>query len=55
MTDVATPLHGGSDMRCVRPVGALHAVINERATGLPLPLVLGCLRVVEHEITMRNR
>ena len=45
-----TPLFGGADMRCEALREAVKATIYERALGLPMPLILGVLRIVEHEL-----
>lgn len=49
----ATPvvaLFGGADMRCDALAKAIKELIYERAMGMPLPLILGVLRIVEHEL-----
>ena len=50
MADIVEPLHGGADMRCEALREAIKAVLYERALGLPVPLILGVLRIVEHEL-----
>ena len=49
MTDVVIQLFGG-DPRCEALERAILAVIHERGDGLPFPLVLGVLRLVEHRL-----
>ena len=43
-------LHGGADMRADALVKAIKALIYERGQGMPIPTILGCLRMVEIEI-----
>lgn len=49
-TTAPIPLHGGADMRCQALTDALLATAHERANGLPIPMILGCLRLVEHTL-----
>jgi hypothetical protein len=44
------PLFGGGDQRCQTLCDALLETIAERGHGLPLPVVLGVLRIVEHHL-----
>ncbi len=44
------PLFGGADMRCETLVQAMRATLYERGSGLPLPLILGAIRILEHQI-----
>lgn len=45
-----TPLFGGADQRCETLFQALWDTVHERGSGLPIPLVLGVLRLLEHKI-----
>jgi hypothetical protein len=45
-----TQLFGGADMRCETLVQAMRATLYERGSGLPLPLILGAIRILEHQI-----
>jgi hypothetical protein len=47
--DVIIPLYGG-DKRAETLESALLEVIHERGDGLPIPLVLGVLRLIEHRL-----
>ena len=47
---VVVPLRGGADARCEALLEAIRAVIYERAMGMPIPSILGVLRLVEHAI-----
>lgn len=49
-----TPLSGGGDPRCETLTQAILDLLHERAAGLPVPLVLGVLRIVEHQIIAEN-
>jgi hypothetical protein len=44
------PLFGGGDERCTTLCDALLDTIRERGRGLPLPSVIGVLRIVEHHL-----
>ena len=45
--NMAVPLFGGADKRCVTLLDALKAVIAERGDGLPFAAVLGSIRLLE--------
>jgi hypothetical protein len=47
------PLFGGADKRCQTLCDAV-LVLRERARGLPLPAVLGVLRIVEHRLIVTH-
>jgi len=53
--DKPVALHGGADMRAAALVKALKALIYERGSGMPVPTILGCLRIVEIEIYEEQR
>jgi hypothetical protein len=44
------PLFGGADERCETLLQALRALIYERGAGMPVPSILGVLRILEHEL-----
>jgi hypothetical protein len=50
-----TALRGGADPRCETLLKAIRAVLNERGCGLPMPLVIGVLRILEHELLAEQR
>lgn len=43
-------LFAGADPRCQILIDALHTVVHERGRGLPIPSILGVLRLLEHTI-----
>jgi hypothetical protein len=50
MSDEPVSLFRGGDERCQTLCDALLELIYERAASLPVPLILGVLRIVEHQI-----
>lgn len=46
----AVTLFGGADPRCEALLQAIKALVYERGAGLPVPSILGVLRILEHEI-----
>lgn len=49
------PLFGGADPRCEALLQALKTLVYERGSGLPVPSILGVLRILEHEILEEQR
>lgn len=49
MTENVIKLHPG-DERALSLVDAILELIYDRAHGMPVPTVLGCIRLVEHQI-----
>ncbi|UMO76008.1 hypothetical protein [Planktothrix phage Pra-JY27] len=50
MSEPPAPIFGGADMRCETLLQALKSLIYERGAGLPIPSIIGTLRILEHEI-----
>jgi len=50
MSEQVIPLFGGGDKRAEALETAILNVIRRRGTGLPFPLVLGVLRLIEHRL-----
>ena len=50
MSEQVIPLFGGGDKRAEALEVAILNVIRSRGNGLPFPLVLGVLRLVEHRL-----
>lgn len=43
-------LFGGADPRCDELLKALLVTIHERAAGMPIPLIVGTLAILQHEL-----
>ncbi len=43
-------LFGGADHRCDELLKALLATLHERAAGMPIPLIVGTLAILQHEL-----
>lgn len=43
-------IFGGADPRCETLFQALRALVYERGRGIPIPSVIGVLRLLEHKI-----
>jgi hypothetical protein len=54
MSDEPALLFRGGDERCRTLCDALLEIIHERAASLPMPLILGVLRIVEHQIIQEH-
>lgn len=50
VSEGAIILFGGADPRCEALLHAIKDIIYERGSGLPIPSILGVLRIIEHEI-----
>lgn len=46
----ATPMAAGADLRAGTLTEAILETIRTRGKGMPVPTVLGCLRIVEHTL-----
>lgn len=49
------PLFGGADPRCEALLQALKALVYARGAGLPVPSIIGVLRILEHELLDEQR
>ncbi len=50
MTKTVIEAFGGGDPRCETLLQALLEALYERGKGLPIPLVIGVLRLAEHRV-----
>jgi hypothetical protein len=50
MANSPVSLFGGADLRCEALLQELKAVIYDRAKGMPIPSIIGTLRILELEI-----
>jgi hypothetical protein len=48
--DAVINAFGGADQRCETLFQALRTVVYERGAGIPIPSVIGVLRLLEHRI-----
>lgn len=50
MVNSPVDIFGGADLRCEALLQELKSVIYERARGMPIPSIIGTLRILELEI-----